>query len=85
MKDTKGLLAILLMLPATLAALLDDPPPAPQPPFNCTLEILPPRDRCPGQYHRVLRSLEKRRQPSGSDQIEDRIERLEREIKDLLR
>jgi len=79
----KWAFALLLLPTPALAGLIHEP--TMEPPLDCRLEMFPPKDRCPVEHLRVLKALEKRRRPSRIDELEDRIERLERELEELRR
>lgn len=77
----KWSLAILLLsTPAAAAGLVDEREPQE---FPCSLQLLPDRQLCPVEYQRRLKAIMKRRPPTKIDHLEDRIERLEREIEGL--
>ena len=71
----------------TLAGLIDDPygPNAKPIELPCNLQIPPDRERCPTAYRHFLKALERRQPRNRIHELEDRIERLERELEELRR
>ena len=71
----------------TLAGLIDDPygPNAKPAKLPCNLQIRPDRERCPAEFRHFMKAVVRLQPRNRIHELEDRNERLERELEELRR